>query len=150
MAPNNLRTYETHTSQWQELLRNEAAHIDQIGIHAAVIVVQTEASLDLTVAKSSAKTSATSALRLAMRPTDRVASTSPLQHSILLSPVEDFQETIKRVQEVNSRLAATGVSSVSAFAHRRREESLLQTWARAQGELDRCLFRQARSTMVVP
>lgn len=60
---------------------------------------------------------------------------------MLLTPASELTNTVNVVRSFSATLHAHRISAVTAFAFRRPGENLIDTWARAEAELDRASYR---------
>lgn len=125
------------TSAWFDALVNETVQIEQLGVHAAMLSIRLRSSDDLLRTAARART----LFGLILRPTDRVGQTTPISFSILLAPQRDLAETVRLSNEISDALQGANIISSTGFAQRRPQESLLDTWARAEAQLDRAEYR---------
>ena len=139
MQVNHEPTTTRLAPSWREVLDAETTHVDSAGIQAAVVVARLTEPIDLS--ESDANKAADNVLRGCLNPTDRFGRTAPNDFSVLLAPTTELRETIRRVHQINRTLADHGYDAVCSFAHRRPHERLVDSWARAQAELDRRVFR---------
>ena len=124
-------------SAWFNALISETVNFEQIGVHAAMLSVRLHPTADPNRAAARART----LLGLVLRPTDRVEQTTPLSFSVLLSPQKDLAETVALATVVSKAFEDADILASTGFAQRRVGESLLDTWARAEAELDRAAYR---------
>lgn len=76
-----------------------------------------------------------------MADTDRIEQTSSSSFSVLLTPQPNLHTTVAQVRSIAEAIDAAGIETSTGFAHRRPGESLLDTWARAEAQLDRAAYR---------
>lgn len=124
-------------SAWFDALVSETTKLEQLGVHAAMLSVRLRPSDDTTRAAAQART----LFGLILRPTDRLDQTTPISFSVLLAPQQDLAETIHLSNQIAEALAKANIDASTGFAQRRPQESLLDTWARAEAELDRAAYR---------
>ncbi len=134
-----------HTTQtaslsglWRDLLTRETVAVESAGIQAAIVSIRLTGAAD--ELENDARR-AESLLRRRLHRTDQVGATSSDSLSILISPTRDLTNTIEKVRSLAATLARHRIPVLTAFAHRRPGEHLLNTWARAEGEIDRSTFR---------
>lgn len=124
-------------SAWFDALVGETTQLEQLGVHAAMLSIRLRSTNDPARAAAQART----LFGLILRPTDRVDQTTPISFSILLAPQEDLAATVRRSNEISAALENANIVASTGFAQRRPQESLLDTWARAEAELDRAVYR---------
>lgn len=124
-------------SAWFDELVSETAKLEQLGVHAAMLAVRLRVPHDTVRAAAQART----LFGLILRPTDRVDQTTPVSFSILLAPQSDLAETVRLSHRIANALTKANIEAATGFAQRRPQESLLDTWARAEAELDRAAYR---------
>ena len=139
MERNGLLPSISLVNDWGETLTYETAEIERAGVNAAVITVRLTAINADELAVDVRR--AASLLKRRLRPTDRLGGATSDQLSILVTPTNELIETVDRVRRIDDVLFEHRVPAITAFAHRRPEENLVDTWARSQAELDRCLYR---------
>jgi len=127
----------TESRRWFDFLVAETTTLDQAGVHAALLSVRIQDDMvsDRTL------TQVRNLLSHVLSPTDRFAQTSASSFSLLLAPQRDLCETVSEVREIADALHDAGIQASTGFAHRRAAESLLDTWARAEAQLDRAAYR---------
>ncbi len=130
-------TLRSTPSGWFDELVSETTKLEQLGVHAAMLAVRLRAPHDTTRAAAQART----LFGLILRPTDRVDQTTPVSFSVLLAPQDDLAETVRLSNQIAKALADANIVASTGFAQRRPQESLLDTWARAEAELDRAAYR---------
>ncbi len=139
MERNAQRNQAKLVDTWRDLLVHETNEIELAGVNAAVIsmrLVQTNVTL---LSKDALRTN--DLLTGLLRPTDRIGHPELRSFVVLLSPTNELTQTIERVRLYGQTLSDNGVSALTAFAHRRVNEALVNTWARAEAELDRAHYR---------
>lgn len=131
--------------QWFSALVTETAEIDHTGVSAAVLSIRlrTEHDLDRKTVQ------ALNLLRRMIRPTDRLGHPASSAFSVLLVPLESIADAAAHVNSLAQSLDMAGLDVSVGFAHRRAGESLLDTWARAEAEVDRATFRAETSAGLV-
>lgn len=123
--------------QWFSELVGGTAHIDSTGVSAAVLSIRLRDDVDL----DRRSVQAMNLLRRMIRPTDRLGHPAPAAFSVLLVPLESLADTAAHVNSLAQGFENAGIAVSVGFAHRRPTESLLDTWARAEAEVDRATFR---------
>ena len=124
---------------WRDLLVNETRELDLAGVSAAVVTVRLLA--EDVAALTDAAAQAEEVLQNLLRRTDRLGHPEPNSFVLLLSPTNELTETVGRMQHYGQALLTHQIRSLTAFAHRRPSEPLVNTWARAEAELDRAHYR---------
>lgn len=137
-----MRASRTQIVGWSDLLVQETAEIDRAGVSAAIVAVRLTADNEADLATDARR--AESLLRRRLRPSDRFGASSPNSFSLLLSPTNEITETIEQVRNYGKTLFDHRIPARTAFAHRRPHESLVDTWARSEAELDRVLYRSSQ------
>lgn len=122
---------------WLESLIADTATLDHAGVHAAMLCVRVRENHVDDRSMNRLQT----LLKRLLTKTDRLSQTSPSSISVLLAPQRDLQETIAQVRSIAEVLEQSGIEASTGFAHRRAGESLLDTWARAEAQLDRAAYR---------
>jgi hypothetical protein len=123
--------------QWFDGLVTETTVIENAGVHAAMLSVR----LYTTKTPQRVASQGHTLFGRILRPTDRVEQTSPTTFSILLAPEPDLVGTVVHARAIAEALHAAGLRASTGFAQRRSGESLLDTWARAEAQLDRAVYR---------
>lgn len=142
MDKSSTATSSSLAHNWGEALGYETAEVERAGVNAAMIsVLLTATSEDLAIDSRRA----TSLLTRRLRSTDRLAATSADQLSILVTPTNSLTQTMELMNTINAALFDHRIPAVTSFAHRRPNENLVDTWARAQAELDRVMYRARHS-----
>lgn len=121
---------------WHDALVEETGALDQAGVQAALLSIRLQ---DATDARSIGQLK--TLLGRVLSPTDRCEQTSDISFSVLLAPQLDLSETVTEVRDIAEALDRAGIHASTGFAHRRIGESLLDTWARAEAQLDRAAYR---------
>ncbi len=130
-----------HQSSWPQFLDEESERLDALGVRAGVISVtlgnpDDDAELHRTYRDRS--------LRLLIHivaPSGRLAPTSERSVAVLEAPLGSLPELERHAHAVATSLSVAGIPAAVGFAHRRVDEHLLDTWARADAEADRAAFR---------
>jgi len=135
--PNTYAQLTSQSRQWFDFLVAETTTLDQTGVHAALLSVR----LHENIVSDRTRTQLRTLLSHVLGPTDRVAQTSHSSFSVLLAPQQDLCETVAEVRDIAEALDRAGLRASTGFAHRRASESLLDTWARAEAQLDRAAYR---------
>lgn len=123
------------TAAWFDALVTETSALDQAGVHAALL------SIRLRDANERRLGQLKTLLGRLLSSTDRFQQTSDSSFSVLLAPQDDLYETVNEVRDIAEALDRSGILASTGFAHRRAGESLLDTWARAEAQLDRAAYR---------
>ncbi len=127
---------QSTTTSWLSALDAETATIDKAGVHAALLSIRLhEKHSDRTLRQMH------NLLGHLLSPTDRFEQTSDDSFTVLLAPQEDLFETVTEVREIAEALERTGLHASTGFAQRRAGEPLVDTWARAEAQLDRAAYR---------
>lgn len=137
----NLATPVTHTDAngWAQLLTAESSRLDETGVLAALVSVRLASADDR---------STTQTYHLLRRSINRIERAHVVEQghlSLVLAPVADFVDLRQRTNALQNQLVDAGLKAWIGFALRRPLEPLLDTWARAEAELDRLTFRIERS-----
>ncbi len=127
-------------ADWRELLLTETDELDRAGVHAAIVAIRIEG--DNVAAATRSTQRAASLLARRIRPTDRLGTPDSSSLAVLLSPSIELTQTIEQVRGLSLAMSNHQIQAVTAFAHRRPNEVLLETWARAEAEVDRAIFRR--------
>ncbi|MFT7473119.1 MAG: hypothetical protein ACI81L_000030 [Verrucomicrobiales bacterium] len=122
---------------WFDGLVTETTVIENAGVHAAMLSVRLYATESPQRIASQGRT----LFGRILRPTDRVEQTSPTTFSILLAPEPDLVGAVVHARAIADGLHSAGLRASTGFAQRRAGESLLDTWARAEAQLDRAVYR---------
>lgn len=135
---------------WSRFLDQEAQRLADLGLRAGVLTidVQPESRRDASAPATSAEVArvrTVQLLRSILGRTDRFAVTSESKIAVLHAPVESLADLNDRAWAIARDLHRAGVDAAIGFAHRRQDEPLLDTWARADAEADRIHFRRNRS-----
>jgi hypothetical protein len=125
----------TASAAWFDALVNETTTMEHLGVHAAMFSVRLFDSDTRSAAQ------ARTLFGLILRPTDHVEQTSPTSFSLLLAPQKDLAETVVRARAIADAFDDANILASTGFAQRRQGESLLDTWARAEAQLDRAAYR---------
>lgn len=128
----------TLATSWRDILIEETIEIEQAGVQAAIVSVRlvcAEHELENDARR------AESLLRRRLHLTDRVGATREDALAVLLSPTVSLTQTVEQVRSLSSALDSHRIPTFTAFAHRRPDEPLLSTWARAEAEIDRSIYR---------
>lgn len=134
---NSIARDSTASREWFKTLIAETVAVDAAGVHAALLSVRIHES----VASERTMKQLRTLLGRILSPTDRVEQTAPDSMSVLLAPQKDLRQTVSEVREIADALHRAGLRSSTGFAQRRVSESLLDTWARAEAQLDRASYR---------
>lgn len=121
--------------QWVESLLSDTEVVDHTGVQAAMLSVRLRKSSDRVM------TQLQHLLERLMADTDRIEQTSSSSFSVLLTPQPNLHTTVAQVRSIAEAIDAAGIETSTGFAHRRPGESLLDTWARAEAQLDRAAYR---------
>lgn len=132
----HLQTTSTAAGSWLDALMAETVTIDEAGVHAALVSIRLQGEV---TQRSSARLQ--TLLRHQLAPTDRFEQVSESSFSVLLAPQEDLCETVNEVRDLADSIERAGIDAVTGFAQRRPREPLLDTWARAEAQLDRAAYR---------
>ncbi|MGI9607111.1 MAG: hypothetical protein ACR2P0_13320 [Acidimicrobiales bacterium] len=127
--------------QWVAFLQEESDRLDQLGVRAGLVTVTV---CDDDIPDADADVQATRAIRLlqhSISSTSRSTRTSRRSLSILVAPLPNLAALDRTAQLLSSRLSVAGFDATVGFAHRRVDEALIDTWARADAEADRARFR---------
>lgn len=135
--PRSLFERSTVSSAWFDALVSETTRLEQLGVQAAMLSVRLHDQHDPARAATQART----LFGLILRPTDRLEQTTPVSFSILLAPQANLTETLGQVNTISNALSNANIDASTGFAQRRHSESLLDTWARAEAQLDRATYR---------
>lgn len=133
--PGSFTTNESTAAEWFETLVAETASLDQAGVHAALL------SIRLNDGDTRTFRQLTTLLGRLLSPTDRFERTSQHSVSVLLAPQDNLSETVHTARDIAQTLSRSGLDASVGFAHRRSGEPLLDTWARAEAQLDRAAYR---------
>lgn len=129
-------TTNTTPVAWFDALVRETAAVDETGVHAALVSIGLrEDATDRAVGQLR------TLLGRMLAPTDRFEQTSEGSFSVLLAPQVDLYETVSEVRDIAEALERSGLKASTGFAQRRVGESLVDTWARAEAQLDRAAYR---------
>lgn len=123
--------------QWFDGLVTETTVIENAGVHAAMLSIR----LHTTDTPNRLAAQCRTLFGRILRSTDRVEQTSPTTFSILLAPEPDLVGTVVHSRAIADALHSAGLRASTGFAQRRAGESLLDTWARAEAQLDRAVYR---------
>ncbi len=128
---------QASASRWLDTLISDSSAFDDAGVQAAMLSVRVRNDM---VSKRTMDQLRTLLSRL-LSPTDRLETISDSSISILLAPQPDLQTTVAQVRSIADAVQRSGIHASTGFAHRRVGESLLDTWARAEAQLDRAVYR---------
>lgn len=134
----------TLVSAWRDLLVQETTEIDQAGVNAAVVAFRLVETGESPSSDPGARIGRLVGRRV--RSTDRLGATSASSFAMLLSPANALTETVDVVHSYSKVLADHRIPALTAFAFRRPAESLVDTWARAEAELDRAQYRSTHAS----
>lgn len=126
--------------QWASFLGEEQRRFDEAGVRSGVVSVRIHADDPVTEMRRVVRL-----LTVVLPQTDRFAVTSSTDVSIIHSPVHSWPEFLTWARRIDSLLAESNIDAIVGFAHRRSDEDLVDTWARADAELDRAAFRSQQS-----
>lgn len=139
LEPTNSQTTDTSVvdaNRWAPLLQNEEIRLQKLGIRSGLISIDfSDSPAPIT------RDRAVRLLRRMLRPTDWIGITSETSVAVLQAPLQSLSELDGCVRSIDDKLAAAGLAASIGFAHRREDESLLDTWARADAQADRATFR---------
>lgn len=139
MERNAQRNQANLVDSWRDLLVQETHEIELAGVNAAVVSVRLIAADGSLLTQAASR--AEHLLNTLLRPTDRIGHPEPNSFVVLLSPTNELTETVERVRLYGKSLSQHKIQALTAFAHRRTGEALVNTWARAEAELDRAHYR---------
>lgn len=139
MERNAQRNQAKLVDSWRDLLVSETNELEIAGVNAAIVSVRLTADNSTELAEDAVR--AEHLLSGLLRRTDRLGHPEPNGFVVLLSPTNELTETVDRVRLYGQALFEHRVSALTAFAHRRMGEPLVNTWARAEAELDRAHYR---------
>ena len=122
---------------WFSTLVRETAELDHTGVSAAVLSIRLPDDVD----DDRQGPRIHNLLGRLVRQTDCIGQPSDRTFSVLLAPLDSITDTASQVHALTDALERAGFRVVVGFAHRRRDESLLDTWARAEAEADRAAYR---------
>lgn len=124
---------------WFDALIAETTVVEQTGVHASMVSIRLQYSPDTDMSRlvSQART----LFGLVLRPTDRIEQTASNSFVVLLAPQKDLAETVSLTAQLDAALLRSGILASTGFAQRRPLESLIDTWARAEAQLDRAVYR---------
>jgi len=122
---------------WQHLLASEGERLDRFGINAALLTIQTRSSDEREILRLYRL------LEINARNTDQLHRVDERHFALLLTPIEDLTSTVRRANDLHDQANRHNLDGSIGFALRRPQESLLDTWARADAELDRLHFRNS-------
>ncbi len=134
---NSDRSYRHHTSHesWLNTLIAEGPRLDETGTKAALFAV------DAAVSSEREATQLFNLLRASTNGTDQMRQIGAQRYAILLAPIDNITTGARRAQALQDKAQTHKLQATIGFAIRRDQESLLDTWARAEAELDRMQFR---------
>ena len=139
MEINAVRDSSTLVASWRDLLVTETAEVERAGVNAAVVALRLTQKHGTGHFEDLDRVSGL--VRRRLRSTDRLGATSQNSFAVLLSPANELTETVETVRRYNALLVDHRIPAFTAFAFRRPSESLIDTWARSEAELDRVLYR---------
>lgn len=122
---------------WCNLLTAETVHLDELGLNSGITVIELTGDAEVVIARRRALR----ILQPILSPTDRCGTISRSRIAVLHSPTESFVQFVRWSGQINKMLSEQDITTAAAFAQRRSDESLLDTFARADAELDRLIFR---------
>lgn len=133
----NELSYRHHTSHesWLNTLISEGPRLDETGTKAALFALRVDKANEREAVQLF------NLLRAATNRTDQIRQIGDRRYAVLLSPVEDIATVARRAQALQDKARGHNLPATIGFAIRRSHESLLDTWARAEAELDRVQFR---------
>ncbi len=122
---------------WRSFLAEETMLLDMTGTRAGVIsaVMVDEESPARDLSRS------IRLIRHSIPSSDRLTATSATSLSLLCSPLNSLPALERRARRHAVQLEMAGLVVAVGFAHRRVDEDLVDTWARADAEADRVRFR---------
>lgn len=124
-------------AEWQHFLSEESLLLDMTGTRAGVVSA-------VAVSDENVERDLSRALRLirhSVPGSDRLCQTSTSSMAILCSPLASLHALERRARAHAVQLEIAGLVLAIGYAHRRADEDLFDTWARADAEADRVRFR---------
>ena len=122
---------EITASRWSDVLTAETARIEETGVKAAILSIQ-HGDLDERQTRQ-----LHTLFQRSLTPADRPRIAGDGSLTALLTPVDGLGALQHRLRRLHKAARGHGLEIHIAFALRRPKESLLDTWARADAELDR-------------
>jgi len=130
---------QVSSNGWVDLLTGESPRLDETGTLAGV------ASIRLLRSDRRSTQQAHTLLRRSIGRLDSAHVLDEGQLCVFLAPIDGLTDLSVRVHELYDLLSKANLEATVGFAMRRQLEELLDTWARAEAELDRLTFRAERS-----
>ena len=126
---------------WRAFLDQENRIVAETGARVGIISVDLAGPHDDPERDQLLRDRAVRLLRRLLGRTDRIATTSSSSLAILRAPLESLPGLERQARDLALQLYGAGLDAAVGFAHRRAGEDLMDTWARADAQADRALYR---------
>ncbi len=126
---------------WREFLDEENRIVAETGLRVGIISIDLAGPHDDEERDRLLRDRAARLLRHQLARTDRVAITSTSSLAVLRAPLDSLPSLERQARDLALKLYGAGLEATVGFAHRRTDEDLMDTWARADAQADRALFR---------
>jgi hypothetical protein len=127
---------------WQHFLEEENRIVAETGLRVGIISIDLAGPENEPERDQLLRDRAVRLLRRRLAGTDRIAVTSLSSLAILRAPLESLPSLERQARDLALQLYGAGLQAAIGFAHRRAGEDLMNTWARADAQADRALFRR--------
>ena len=131
--------------QWQAFLGEENKIVANTGIRVGIISIDLAGPHDDPDRDALLRDRAVRLLSRRLTRTDRIAITSNSSLAILRAPLDSVPSVERQARNLSLELYGAGLDAAVGFAHRRIGEDLMDTWARADAQADRALYRLEHS-----
>lgn len=128
-----------------ETLVAEDARFAEVGVHAAMISLDFRAQEDDPQRDKLIRSRAVRFLQVHLSSSDLIGEVCTHRLCVLRAPVESLAALNAFTRGLSLQLQVAGLPAAAGFAYRRTDESLFDTWARADAQVDRIVFRNLRT-----
>lgn len=133
------------TGSFAETLVAEDARFKEVGVQAAMISLDFQTDGSDSARDQLIRSRAIRFLQARLSSSDLISEVCTHRLSILMAPVESLAALNAFTRDLSLQLEVAGLPAAAGFAHRRQNESLFDTWARADAQVDRIIFRNHRT-----
>jgi len=132
-------------ADWKKFLEDENRIVADTGVRVGIISVDLAGAHDNPERDAVLRDRAVRLLSRRIARTDRLAVTSNSSLAILRAPLDSVPSVERQARDLALQLFGAGLDAAVGFAHRRTGEDLMDTWARADAQADRALYRLERA-----
>lgn len=145
-AKQHLTNSTSHVTDWTRYLETETRRFDETGVASAIVSIRLGSNDERIHHR------VVGLLGHILNPTDTFSLDANNHLSLVLAPVQGVVALHVRVRALHAKIAELGADPLTGYAMRRKDESLVNTLARADANADRAGFRRERypSVLVLP